>query len=1175
MGAIDSLKSASLVTQSMVRQALLEAKTDPTKMPALQEAFEAKQQGQFEKPDQFLQVQQFVQDWACDKFELRANTDNRLPKPATITEARITKVQDVAREVVMNPPAPPVNPGRYRDPLHITGVAEPGATVEVYNASQAGRPVIASVTADATGKFRVELTDETKFLFGDQMGVVVKDSAGKASRPVIVPTEPYQVTNTTTTFRQWNGGPVVRTDTTSSMQALAPTTDHRDPFYQDGKVTKTPTEPRAAGEPWTMVVKGGDDAVEPNSTVTVRVGSEVFSTKVADDGTFALKLEGFTPGQLLKIEIRDVNGKGIDRPLQVPHVRNESARIAGGMFIAPTMNPPTGGREVVGAEPPWVAFKASEVTVPFGAVVIKNETTGDVFELTADDKGSINGAVGGISEFDVLNVATRDANGNFSEKTTPMVVFADKSYGGFLVPVDGLSGKAPKLDSVLEGIKGPPMDLFIKRGGGEVKDPRGPFLALPAVQGLPPYAQLAVVRDGAVVQTLRADAQGAIKGYLAGVSVGDRLDFRVLDAAGRRFGEEIVGFEVPGKGAQTKIKPENRHTPSEARAVKDCVDLVGTGTLDVEHAWVQPFSVGAQQNPPKAEEFKLHYAPLVFSGRPAQNVPQGVPQQAIEQLPAALAQKFGVASALQIQVQENNGTQVLNISSGTNNARICTVGVDYVVGNVNAGDFSAPLTAAHLPQITAGLKATLALVAAAYDQGKEPGDLVYDRAMSSAKTLLYVLDRFAAANPTLAADAKKAATDAMPADFPFELFGKERVPPDSQTKPLAAVTGKRTSTMSLIEARASTLGRVEKKPTPPSTGEINAPRVDLAAIMRGGQHNSQGAAVLRGRGTPGEVIQAFNVSAGKASLLGETLVGPDGRYELVAKSPTVVAGDLFGVMALSADGKQKSKLNVVPTDLYSFNGHDITSATPIAGATPDQRPPIVFTPGLTLANASYDAKGAVRAGGPFWTLSSADFAVEPFATVSVSAQKPDGTIVAVTARADDQGRFSLEFPHPARTTVTLNVTDRNGNGASAQLHTPGLSEASVVSGDRAAEAASGVVQMRFGNTTVKGVIVDSTLNKNNNLEISDADRADAFVDVIIRQKFVLQGPQGTGDQDVTFRVKVSPDEAKKLAIGKNDTLNLEGAVIEMLNFDANGSRSTSSRPQGPARIVDRDYPLVN
>ena len=1182
MGAIDQLKSASVVSQSLCRQALAEARADPARMPALQQAFDTKQETHFEKPEQYDLLLQFIQDWQCDKFELRPNTDNRIPQRPSVTEARITKVQDVTRDVVTNPPAPPVNPGRYRDPLHITGAAEPGAKVNIYNASQPGRPVIASTTADATGKFRIELTDETKFVFGDQMGVVAVDSGGRSSRPLIVPTEPFMVTNTTTNFRPYNGGPVSRTDLTSSMQALAPTTDNRDPFYQDGKIKKLAAEPKAAGEAWTLQLNGADDAVEPNSTITVRVGPEVFTTKAADDGTFALKVAGFLPGQQLKLEIRDVNGKGVDQPLQAPHVAFEQARIAGGVTVAPTLTLPTGQRETVGpnggADGPWIAMKASEVTTPFGAVVVKNTTTGDVYELTADDKGSIHAAIGGISDFDVLQVATRDANGNFSPDTASMVVVPDKvAYGQLLVPVEQLkTNLGHQLKKVLENVEGPPHDLFVKKGGVDVKDARGPFLGMPAVKGLPPFGQIAVVRDGEVTQTLRADKDGVVKGYLRGVNIGDRLDLRVLDAAGRRFGEGVVGYEVPGAKTKTKLAAENIHTPSEMRAMKDCIELVGSGTLDVEHAWVQPFTIGAQNNPPTTTSFKLHYAPLVFAngvGKPAV-ASDAPPQQLIEQLPVGLAAKYADATtsaqaltSININVSESNGSQVLNVSNV--NGRVMTLGVDYVVGTVNAGSFSQPLTAAHLPQMSQALKSCLALAAAAYDQGKEPGDLVYDRAISSAKTILYALDRFAIDNPTLRVDARAAAASVFPADFDVELFAKNVVPPEAQKTPLAAVTGKRSSTMSLIEARQAALGRLEQKLPPPTAGMMNAPHIEQAAILRRSQQLHASPVVVRGRGTPGDVVQVYNVSVGAKHLLGEALVQPDGRFELVATGQGA-AGDQLGVVATTRDGSQRSRMAIVPTDAYSWDGISMSSAAPVNSQS-DERAPMIAPAQLTLKNASWDAKGEPRVGGPLWTLTAAELGVEPNANVSINGKRPDGSSVSVRVRADNEGRFALEFPMAARTSFEVVVDDASGHQTKLALATPGLAETAALTGDRAVEAASGQVTMRVGKDTIKGVVIANSLTPNQDLKIKDQDRNDGFVDVLVSQEFQVMQTNGVSNSSVQYRIKISAAEAAKFTAGVNDTVVLEGAAIEQPNF--NNPNMISARIEGSARILDRDYPL--
>ena len=140
--------------------------------------------------DQFVG---FVITYYKDVFVIKNNSDDPAPRKPTIDEARITKVTDVTREVVRRPPNT-ISPGRFRDPLNLTGSAEAGSKVKFFNASEPGRPDLGETTVDAHGRWKFELTDETKFKFGDQVGVLVEDSGGQ-SKPVVVPTEPFQVTN--------------------------------------------------------------------------------------------------------------------------------------------------------------------------------------------------------------------------------------------------------------------------------------------------------------------------------------------------------------------------------------------------------------------------------------------------------------------------------------------------------------------------------------------------------------------------------------------------------------------------------------------------------------------------------------------------------------------------------------------------------------------------------------------------------------------------------------------------------------------------------------------------------------------------------------------------------------------------------------------------------------------
>ena len=120
--------------------------------------------------------------------------------------------------------------------------------------------------------------------------------------------------------------------------------------------------------------------------------------------------------------------------------------------------------------------------------------------------------------------------------------------------------------------------------------------------------------------------------------------------------------------------------------------------------------------------------------------------------------------------------------------------------------------------------------------------------------------------------------------------------------------------------------------------------------------------------------------------------------------------------------------------------------------------------------------------------------------------------------------------------------------------------------------------LKLQDADVRAVMVEnSLLGSGKDIDISDADRNDGFVDVILRQTFSVQYANGVSDQHVTLRVKVTPDEAKKLTLGVNDEVNLDGAVLDNLNFDRNDNDPArafvSAQVKGPARVIDRDYIL--
>src|SRR5690606_7775900 len=155
-------------------------------------------------------------------------------------------------------------------------------------------------------------------------------------------------------------------------------------------------------------------------------------------------------------EVKDINGKGIDATYAAPEVELNVAGLADAVARPPSPRQPADAGQVVGNGPPWVHFKAADVTVPHGAVMMRNMSTGDVYELKADAKGRINAAVGGIAAFDVLEVVARDARGNISNDAELMVMLPEQVKRGapFFMPATELTQKQPDVTKVIEAIKG-------------------------------------------------------------------------------------------------------------------------------------------------------------------------------------------------------------------------------------------------------------------------------------------------------------------------------------------------------------------------------------------------------------------------------------------------------------------------------------------------------------------------------------------------------------------------------------------------------------------------------------------------------------------------------------------------------------------------------------------------
>ena len=1180
MSAISKMQTAQQITGRMVRDAMQEVQQDGSKMQALQEVVDSRPDA-FQDVRAFDEVCVFIQQYYQDQFELRPVTDNPTALPARVDEARITKVteQDITIDRTPPPPPPPRN---YRDPLNITGHAEAGAKVEFYNASQPGRPVIGDVTAGPSGKFRFELTDETKFEFGDQIGIRVIDNSGKPSKPIVVPTDAYQMDVRHITYTRH--GRVEGTEDLSSTRFMGEHHDVRNPFYQEDKVQPRFTPPAKPGDPYLLELTGGDDAVEPNSTLTVKVGNQEYVTKADSLGKFGLKVFGFQPGQLLKVEVKDINGKGVDVDYRAPEVQCDVQALTRGVSRPASQTKPRGVDETVGDGPPWIKVKAAHVTVPNGAVIMRNTQTGDLFELNADKEGNINAAVGGIHDFDVLEIAARDANGSMSDQAELAALLPEKIMRGtgYLMPADKLDRAQPDVTSVIESIEGPPKDLFIN---GQ-RDARGPYLKLPDIDGMPPFGQLAVVRQGKVIQFLRADHTGKLGGMLRGVNVGDQLNFQVLDACGRKYPMELHGWRVPGLGETHEVP--KRHVYTEDRTIEGCVGKIGKGELDVPQKWLEPFTInsGASANP--QTNVPLHFPRQFFGAKGDQKTEANV-----DFFPPAIQTKLGLPyfNSAKLGLTENNGTKRLEFTTtGHNNSvRTASLGVDYTMGTINMGHPDQPIRVPDsLATMTEVLRGALAFTALAYSNGHEPGDMEYDRAMGAVKTTLYVFDRLATLMPDHKDAIEAAARAAFPDDgFNFEVIDRFKVPPPGVEEPSAHAGQPRSGAMSLLDARTALLGKVS------GVGEVGeadhgghpAPRIESASVLvqRYRQSNRSQYTFrypsnplrVKGSAKPGDIVQVYNVSTGQKVLLSETTVGPDGRFSLMTGARDIKQGDQLGVMSVTPDGK-KSALSVVPTDSYVYDGSSdsaLANARPIAR---DDRPPFFRPGGARVHNSSFDDAGAVRPGGPFWTLSGEELSAEPFSTIKVYSETPDGQRHEIETKVDGEGRFDLEFPARARRQFTVQITDRNGNKSSVKMSTP-LLASSVNGGDDSVDTASGVVKFNLATgERIRGVVVANSLGSSDNakdlVRISAADRHDDYVDVFLNQRYSWSDPDGRErENNYLFKVKIAKEDADKFTAQINDKVS-----VDWMGFDSipNGS-NTEMQPKGDASLVDRDYLLSN
>lgn len=953
MPAIDKLVQRPTFNSTLVKQAMQEARTDPKAREQLQQLVEQRA-GDFEETAQVDHVLQLLTELSKDKFEIVPNRQSGSVGTVEVLEARITKVKDEKVRVDITPPPPPP-PSYRRDPLNMTGKAPANSVVEFYSASVPGRPLLGTAKADASGHFSYELTDETKFVFGDQIGVRLQGHDGTKGRPLIVPTEPFLITNTETTyFTRASGTPVdVRTDFTSTQRALDKNTDDRKPFFQAALVDRALEVPSEVEQPYAFTLVGKDDSVEPNSTITVRVGSEEYKTTVDDLGKWALKVRDVAPGMRLSIEVRDINGNGVDIPARVPPIALPAPQLAAAMTAA--------------VDGDGLRVKVADLAPPGGALIARNARTGVVSELVADKQGRLDGVLKGIEPFDSFEIATRDVNGHVSEQTE-LLVHMPKG----VVLAQSLDVKEPDLASALQHTCGPPVDIMV---GGKAK-PGGPFLPLPALPKLPAHAQLEVVKDGVVVQTLRADANGKLDAnggagpMLRGVHIGDALSFRLKDAGGRMFPTQVTGFVVPDGALQSKV---SAFVPPSLQPLD--ASRVGSGTLALDPAWLAPARVlvGA-------------HAPTDFQQRHA--VQSQVGGAILKQPEAAfMSEHFGGAGAsgdvlksgASVVVTQEQGRKTLTIDTGAPGARgAVSFGFDDTLGTLTPN-----IAATDLPRLQSALTASLAVVGAAYAQGLERGDVAYDRALGAAKTLLFLLDRFAIANPSEAGAARAAAQAAIGnGPFRFELAPRDVVGP-SRKEPIETVTS---SAMNLLQARTLAMGDVNKSSalTGASRGAVGVSALSAAAKYDGKTLTFDGANAPAAQGiiAPGDELLVK--------------VGDKDVHRFVADKKGVISGSLDvkpgTVIEIAQRGPDEKKLedrhinpvsravvveapilgegNLVSLDALVQRAPDAKSVAEAllhGGPAPSGLPPggsvVALKDGREVARVAIDENGALAGSG--------------------------------------------------------------------------------------------------------------------------------------------------------------------------------------------------------------------
>lgn len=318
--------------------------------------------------------------------DVTTNLNNPAPKEPIVLEAKVIKPRVMDQGSAAG-----------RDPLEVSGEAEPFSTVEIRNASRPNAPVIGTAVADANGEFNFLSTDERLFLHGDQLLVKTTDQGGASSTPALATTRAYEL-------RIWN-----RENRTETVR-LSDTVDTRDPFLDTKKLEQTQTVATKKKPDTFTSFAGGPLSAPPNAIVRVTTSKGEYSeTQVQKDGSFKLDVSDYVPGETLTATVTDINGRSVQHNFSTQALKFEANRLTD-----PVGGPPyqkmSGGKTVSGG--PFLEFKADEAAFPGAVLTVTNHSTGSVSEFVADDKGGFDFELGGVHAHDLLTFEVADAAGN-------------------------------------------------------------------------------------------------------------------------------------------------------------------------------------------------------------------------------------------------------------------------------------------------------------------------------------------------------------------------------------------------------------------------------------------------------------------------------------------------------------------------------------------------------------------------------------------------------------------------------------------------------------------------------------------------------------------------------------------------------------------------------------------